>query len=96
MALEKWGPPRREVVLHVELAAARHVITMKWGARYAIQSVNFRFRTTGWDGEWRLHAETLIAQGRSDRPMYRPQVGSVPDWLATLEEKALLEVQLHG
>lgn len=96
MALEKWNPPRREVVLWVDLAAARHVVTMKWGARYAIQSVHFRFRTTGWDGEWRLHTETLIAQNRADRPMYGPQVGSVPEWLANLREKALLEVQVHG
>lgn len=79
MARELWVPPRREVVLRVELAAARHVIEMKWGARYAIQAMSFRFRATGWDGEWKLHQETLWAQGRYDRPMFRPQVGSVPE-----------------
>lgn len=89
-------PPRREVVLRVELAAARHVITMKWGARYAIRTMSFRFRTDGWDGVWRLHQETLWAQGREDRPMFGPQVASVPEWLANLREKAALEVQLHN
>jgi hypothetical protein len=96
VALERWNPPRREVVLFVQLAAARHVITMKWGGRYAIESMHFRFRTTGWDGEWKLHAETLIAQGRAATPFHGPQVASVPEWLANLREKALLEVQLHG
>lgn len=96
MALERWSPPRREVVLWVSLAAARHVITMKWGGRYAIESVHFRFRSTGWDGEWKLHTETLIAVGRGDRPFNRGQVGEAPEWLEKLREKALLEVQVHG
>lgn len=80
----------------VHLKAARHIITMKWGGRYAIEYVHFRFRSTGWDGEWKLHTETLIAQGRSGTPFHGPQIGSVPDWLSDLREKALLEVQLHG
>lgn len=96
MAAERWAPPRREVVLAVDLAAARHVVTMKWGARYAIERMVFRYRAAGWDGEWKLHQETLIAVSRGDRPMYGPQVASVPEWLASLREKAALEVQVRN
>lgn len=96
MARESWAPPRREVVLRVGLAAARHCVTMKWGARYAIESVSFRFRATGWEGSWKLVQCSLVALGRGDRPMYLPQVREVPEWLTALEEKALLEVQLRG
>jgi hypothetical protein len=96
MGLERWNEPRREVVLHVQLAAARHVVTMKWGGRYAIEAVNFRFRASGWEGPWKVHTEALIAVGRADRPFHRAQVLEAPEWLTRLEEVAMMKVQSEG